>query len=213
MANKKIAIIISIIIVVVVAIVSILIIVNRLNSTDIDNDWENEVPGNANSELTGKLAEYIKSLSDNYNIKYSGNFKNDLGQKANTIVEYTKNGENFALRISELDVHLICEGAKLYSISNKYEVVVQMSRASYNISEYNLASNIGQTYVKSYKSKVENEEYDVEEYTYNNEKIKYYFQGKDLKFIRYKSEDIKVVRVEKNVYTTLFNKPEGYKYI
>lgn len=221
MKNKKLLIIIAIVLIAVVIVTSVIIIVKKTNDEKKYNDNNDGVVNNGvensgnteNLRVTGKLAKYIQGLTNNYYIKYSGNFMGDSGKTINTIVEYTKSKEDFAIRVNDLNIHLICEDDKLYSISSQYKMIVQMNKESFDITQYNLASDMGQTFVKSYKEILNNVEYDVEEYTYNGTTIKYYFISNDLKIIRYNLEDIKVIRVEKNTNTTLLKKPEGYSIV
>ena len=205
--NKKklLIIIISVLVIVAITIAVILIIKNSKKTIDNPNLT---IPS---ANVTGNLEKYIENLSDNYYIKYSGKFKNNSGELVNAIVEYTKDGENFALRSSELDMHMICEKDKLYSISYRYKMMVLMGRNLFNISEYNLVSDINQIFVNGYKEKVNNTEYDVEEYKFNGKVLKYYFKDSSIKLIRYDGQDIKVIRLEKNTNQEMLIKPEGYK--
>jgi len=87
-----------------------------------------------------------------------------------------------------------------------------MGKQSFDISEYNLVSDINQIYVNTYKEKLNNAEHTVEEYLFNGKVLKYYFKDNDIKLIKYDSQDIKVIRLEKNTNDELFVKPEGYAY-
>ena len=107
-------------------------------------------------------------------------------------------------------MHIVCEKETLYNIVNRYEMIVEMDRKNFDINEYNLASDFGQVFVKSYKEKLNNTECDVEEYVLNSNTIKYYFVGNDIRLIRYKNQDIKIIRVEPKVNSTLLVKTEGY---
>lgn len=211
--GKKI-IILSIVLLLIVVGVTIIRVkyINKEPTNPGPNPSQNGQEGSNNSELkvTGKLLEFIKGLENNYYIKYSGKFKNSLGQKQTAFVEYTKNGQDYALIANDLDIQLVCEGNTLYSISHIYKMIVKMNERHFDISEYNLISDIGQTYVKSYKEKIKKIEYDVEEYDFNGKAIKYYFIGNDIKLIKYDTDDISVVRVEKKTNKQLFVKPKGY---
>lgn len=204
--DKKKLLIIIIGALVIIAITTTVVLIIKNNKKPIDNPNLT----NPGVNVTGNLKEYIGNLSENYYIKYSGKFKNNSGELVNAIVEYTKEGENFALRSSELDMHMICEKEKLYSISYRYKMMILMGRQSFNISEYNLVSDINQIFVSSYKEKVNSTEYDVEEYTYNGKVLKYYFKDGSIKLIRYDGQDIKVIRLEKITNKEMFVKPEGY---
>lgn len=204
--NKKKLLIIIIGILVVTAIGITIVLITKNNQP-----MEEPIVINPNVKVAGKLKDYIINLSDNYYIKYSGKFKNNSDELVDAIVEYTKDGENFALRSSELDMHMICEKDKLYSISYRYKMMIVMGRRTFDISEYNLVSDINQIYVDSYKEKIKSTEYDVEEYLFNDKVLKYYFKGSDIKLIRYDNQDIKVIRLEKNTNKEMLKKPEGYK--
>jgi len=210
--NKKILIIVGIVLLLVVGIVVSGIIIKKINVKDI-NKGENNNVFNQDIKVAGKLAEYIRGLTSNYYIKYSGNFKNNSGNTLNAIVEYTTNGKDFALRATNLGIELIYENDKLYSIVHNYKMIIEMNKESFDITEYNLVSDMGQTYVKSYNENIGSTTYDVEEYVYNGNTIKYYFKEKDIKLIRYNSEDIRIIRVEKNTNTELFVRPKGYSNI
>ena len=206
MDKKKLLIGIICIIVILAIIITVVLIVKR-DEKPVD---EHVIP-NTNIKVTGKLKEYLDNLSENYYIKYLGKFKNNLGEHVDAIVEYTEDGENFALRSSELDMHMICEKDKLYSISYRYKMMLLMQKQSFDISEYNLISDINQIYVNSYKEKVNQTEYEVEEYLFNGKVLKYYFKDNDIKLIMYDGQEIKVIRLEKVTNKEMLLKPEGYK--
>lgn len=216
--NKKKIILFGVILVIVIAVIIgiVILISNVLKSpNDVNNDnHNNNTPNNSvinkEAKLTGKLADYIKDLTENYSIKYHGKFKNVSGEMVESIVEYTTNGKDYALRTTDLDIDLICRGTTLYSISHRYKMIVEMDKSNVDISEYNLVSDIGQTFVKTYKESINGTEYEVAEYDYNSNPIKYYFKQNDVKLIRYNSEDISIIRVEKKTNNELFVKPEGY---
>ena len=205
MGKKKILIVILVLIIIGLLIGGILIAKKLMASNP-----QGEIGGEPSTKVTGKLAEYVKSLSDSYYIKYSGKFKNNSGELVDTIVEYTKQGQDYALRSSDIDLHMIYTNKKLYSISNKYKMIVEMQKESFDISEYNLASDIGQTYVKTYEEEVNNTKYDVEEYMYNGKILKYYFKQNDVKIIKYNSHEIKIIRLENKTNLELLVKPTGY---
>lgn len=205
MDKKKVLIIVTSILVV-LAITITVILIPKQDDKPIDKP----VVPNPSVKVTGKLKEYIVGLTNNYYIKYYGEFKNNNGEFVNSILEYTKNGENFGLRSSELDMHMICEKDKLYSISERYKMMILMGRETFDISEYNLVSDINQIYVNSYKEKVNNTEYDVEEYLFKEKVLKYYFNESDIKLIKYDGREIKILRLEKNTNNEMLVKPQDY---
>lgn len=205
--KKLIIIIIGILLLIAIITVSIILIVKNDESTD------EPVITNPSVKVTGRLNEYISNLSENYYIKYSGKFKDNSGELVNAIVEYTKDGENFALRSNELNMHIICEKENLYSISHRYKMMILMGRKYFDISEYNFASAINQIFIKSYKETVKNTEYDVEEFLYNGKVLKYYFKDSAIKLINYDGQDIKVIRMEKITNKEMLVKPEGYSVV
>ena len=213
MNKKKVIIIVGIILVVVTIVTTIIFLVlknkNKEQPTDKNN---NNVVVYQEAKVVGKLAEYIKGLTENYYIKYLGNFEDNIKNKINAIVEYTKSGDKFALRSTELNMHMIAEEERLYSISNRYKMIVEMGLKSFDISQYNLVSDFGQTFVKSYKDKISDKEYDVEEYRFNGNSIKYYFLNNEINLVKYNSETIKIIRVEKKTNSELLIKPDGYSY-
>ena len=204
--NKKKLFVIIICTLVVIAITITAILITKKDNQPIANP----IIPNPNVKVTGKLREYIDNLQENYYIKYSGKFKNNFGELVNATVEYTKAGENFGLRSSELDMYMICEKDKLYSISHRYKMMILMGRKNFDISEYNLVSDINQIFISSYKEKVGSVEYDVEEYLFNGRVLKYYFKDGDIKLIKYDGQDIKIIRLEKNTNNEMLVKPEGY---
>ncbi|MBQ8043293.1 MAG: hypothetical protein IJ272_03985 [Clostridia bacterium] len=206
MDKKRIVVIISVVLLV-IAIIATVVLIPRNDDEQVGDD--NDVI-NHSVKVTGKLQEYIINLTDNYYIKYSGKFKNNSGELVNAIIEYTKDGDNFAFRSSEINMYLIGERQTLYSISHSYKMILTMPKTSLDTSEYNLASDIGQTFVKSYKENIGSTEYDVEEYLYNGNQLKYYFKENDIKLIRYNSEDIRTIRLEKQTNKELLVKPSGY---
>lgn len=206
MSKKKILIVIILVLIIIGLLIGGILIVKNLRASNPQGD----VGGPPSIKVTGKLAEYVKALSDNYYIKYSGKFKNNSGEFVDTIVEYTKQGQDYALRSSDIDMHMIYVNKKLYSISNKYKMIVEMQKESFDISEYNLASDIGQVYVKTYEEDINNTRYEVEEYMYNGKKLKYYFKENDLKIIKYNNQEIKIIRLENKTNTELLVNPSGY---
>lgn len=208
MDKKRLLVIIGVILVAIAIIVTTILFVINKDKQVID---EYDVVDN-NIKVTNKLEEYIANLTDNYYIKYSGKFKNNSGELVNAIIEYTKAGDKFAFRSNEINMHLICENETLYSISHSYRLIISMHKKSIDTSEYNLASDIGQMFVKSYKEIIGNTEYDVEEYLYNGNVLKYYFKDNDIKLIRYNGQDIRIVRLEKQTNAELLVKPSGYSY-
>lgn len=203
-------IIIGLAILIIVALV-IGIVIKAINRNGKNEDLGNNTIDYAVKD-TGNLEEYIKNMGNNYYIKYSGKFKDNNGKYVQTVIEYTKDQDNFALRSSDLNMHIICEKEKLYTISSRYKLIVEIGKDSFNTSEYNLASDIGQVFVKAEREKVSGTEYDVEEYLYNGKSLRYYFKEGNLRFIRYDSQEIRIIRLEKESNKELLTKPSGYKY-
>lgn len=208
MRNKKTILIIGIILVAIVITLVILAIVLKPDTSQ----EENNNPVQYIPEGESKLEKYINSLTNNYYIKYSGKFKNNYGEFVNAIVEYTKSDKNFGLRSTELHMHIICESERLYTISSRYKLIIEMGKDSIKTNEYNLVSNFGQEYVNMYQETVKSKKYDVEEYRHNGKILKYYFSGDDVKYIQYDNQEIRVIRVEKKTNTEILVKPTGYKY-
>ena len=208
MRNKKTILIIGIILVVTVITLVILAIILKPNN----NQGENNNPIQYIPQGERKLDNYTKSLTDNYYIKYSGKFKDNSGEYIDAIVEYTKDSKNYGLRSEELDMHIICQDERLYTISSKYKLIVEIGKESFKINEYNFVSNIGQEYINAYQENINSITYDVEEYRYNGKMLKYYFSGEDIKLINYDNKEIRVIRVEQKTNKELLAKPNGYKY-
>lgn len=208
--DKRIWIVLIICCVVMIIIGTLVALLVRDSGYVPDNN-ENEIVSNTNEE-TDKLNEYISSLRDNYYIKYSGKFENNSGELVDATVEFTKAGENFGMESKELDMYIICEGERLYTISHRYKILLELSREHLDISEYNFVSNFGQIFIKSYTEKINNTVYDVEEYLHNGKALKYYFNQAGIKYIKYGEQEITVLRVEKNTYEELLIKPDGYSY-
>lgn len=206
MDKIRVLVIAGLVLVILVASITVVFLV-RNNNEEPDNGDDMINP---NVKVTGNLQDYINALTDNYYIKYSGKFRNNSGELVSAVVEYTKDGKNFALRSSELNMHMMCEQEKLYSISYDYKMIITMSKQSFDISEYNLVSDINQIFVKSYKESINSTEYDVEEYLFNGKTLKYYFKDSDIKLIRYDGGDIKIIRLEKKTNSELLVKPDGY---
>lgn len=196
---------------IVVAIIVMLVVLLVRDSGYVPDNNKNEVV-NSTTKEPAKLNEYINSLTDNYYIKYSGKFENNSGELVEATVEFTKDGENFGIESKELDMYVICEGEKLYTISHRYKLLVELAREHFDTAEYNFVSNFGQVFIKSYTEKINNTVYDVEEYLYNGQALKYYFNQSGVKYIKYGEQEIRVIRVEKNTYEELLVKPEGYSY-
>lgn len=208
MKKKKYIIVFGIIILLITIIIIALITIKTENNGSGNN---NET--NYNVKITGKLKEYVNQLTNNYYIKYSGKFNNTEGKKVNAVVEYTRDGDNFAIRSIELDTYVVSKKDDLYSISHNYKLIMKMNKHNFNTNEYNLASDIGQIFVKTYTESVNNTNYYVEEYMYNGKVLKYYFKDNDVKLIKYDGEDIMIIRLEKKTNMELLTIPQGYKQV
>lgn len=205
--NKLLIIVIVVILIILIVGVTIWFLTKNRSSEPIG---ENNIDYSVKDP--GKLKQYIANLTDNYYIKYSGNFKDNAGEYTKAVIEYTKDGENFAFRSSEIDMYLICEKETLYSISHRYRIIIALGKNSIDTSEYNLASDIGQTFINAYKESIGSTEYDVEEYLYSGNSIKYYFKDNDIKLIKYNGQDIRIIRLEKQTNDDLFVKPSDYSF-
>ena len=197
----------------IVVIISIAIVVGAVVLvTDNDNPHVSDNTNNIIPTVTkGKLQSYIANLTNNYYIKYHGKFRNNSGELVNAVVEYTKDGQNYGFRSTELDMNIVGDSKKIYSISHKYQLIVSMDNKKLDTREYNLASDIGQAFVKSYIESVGSTQYDVEEYLFIGKTVKYYFKDNDIKLIRYDGQDIQIIRLEKQTNSELLVKPDWYK--
>ena len=88
-----------------------------------------------------------------------------------------------------------------------------MPKSAINITMYNPVDDFGQKYVKSYKESIDGKEYDVEEYSYGDSVIKYYFLNDAIKIVNFNGNVIKVISIENEVNKDLFNEPTGYKVV
>jgi len=205
MKKNKIMKIIIISLIVIILSVAIFFVVRNLPSENVDIYKEK-----GEIKITGLLKEYMTSLKDNYYIKYSGKFHDNNSKLVQAVIEYTKEGKNFAIKSIELDMHLIGDDSKIYTISDKYKLMVELPKDTLNINEYNFISDFGQEYVKTYEEKLNKVKYTVEEYMYNGKQVKYYFKDNEVKVITYDGQEINVIRVELNAKTELLEKPKGY---
>lgn len=209
--KKRTRLVIIVLVILIIIALIIGIVIKSINKKGANENAENNTIDYEVKD-TGKLEEYIKNMGNNYYIKYSGKFKDNNGNYVQTVIEYTKDQDNFALRSSDLNMHIICEKERLYTISSRYKLIVEIGKDSFNTDEYNLASDIGQVFVKAEREKVSGTEYDVEEYLYNGKNIRYYFKEGNLRFIRYDGQEIRIIRLEKESNKELLTKPSGYKY-
>lgn len=210
MKKKKLVIILIVTIVLIAICIGLVMIFNKKQNTNVGTN-NNESQNVQQVKVTGKLKEYIERLNENYYIKYSGKFKDEKSTLKQAIVEYTLKGSDFAIRSTEINLQMVCMNDVLSSISNRYKIVVEMSRNSFDTTEYNLASDFGQTFVKSSKEKLNEIEYDVEEYKHFDNNIKYYFLEDNLKFIMYNEEQIKILRLEYKTNNEMFTIPSNYE--
>lgn len=205
MKKNKIMKIIIIILIIIILGGGVFFVVKNLPDDNVDiYKEENE------TKITGLLKDYINSLNDNYYIKYSGKFHDNNSKLVQAVIEYTKEGEDFGIKSIELDMHLIGDNKKMYTISDKYKLMVELPIDTLNINEYNIISDFGQEYVKTYEEKLNKIKYTVEEYLYNGKQVKYYFKDKELKVITYDGQEISVIRVELKAKIELLEKPDGY---
>lgn len=210
MKKKKLIIILIVTIVLIAICIGLVVLFNKgenLN-TGVNN---NDTPNVQQVQVTGKLKKYIESLGNNYYIKYYGKFKNVKEELQQAVVEYTLKNNDFAMRSQEIDMRIVCTGDVLSTISDRYKIIVDISKNSFDTTEYNLASDFGQTFVKSAKEKLNKIEYDVEEYKYYDNNIKYYFLEDNLKFIMYNEEQIKILRLEYKTNSEMFTIPGNYE--
>ncbi len=212
-SNNKWLIIMGIALIIIAVAIGIILLVTG-EDEDIVKGPEKEpvyVPSDS-TKLEGRVATYIDELGENYYIKYVGKFKDNTSNLIDAVVEYTKDKQNYGFRSSDLSMHLIYDGAKLYTISHSYKLIIDILPKSVDMSEYNLLSNIGQVFVKSYNEKVGSSKYEVEEYVHDDVAIKYYFLEGNIKIIRYGDREIRVIRLEKNSNKEILTKPSGYSY-
>jgi len=208
MKKNKLWIILSIGLVLIAVVVVIVILVTN-QQEEIRQDSTNNI-SNVQNHNTGMLQAYIANLSDNYYIKYYGKFKDNFNEYVDSVIEYTKSGENFGFRSNEINMYLVYKDKKLYTISHRYKLIVEIARL--NLNEYNLASDIGQVFVKGYNEYIGSTEYAVEEYLYNGNTLKYYFKDNDIKLIKYDEQDIRIIRVENKANQELLTIPSSYSY-
>lgn len=212
MKKKKLVIILIITIVLIAICIGLVVLWSKAENVNTGTN-NNESQKVQQVKVTGKLKEYIEGLNENYYIKYSGKFKDEKSTLKQAIVEYTLKGSDFAIRSTEINLQMVCMNDVLSSISNRYKIVVEMSRNSFDTTEYNLASDFGQTFVKSSKEKLNKIEYDVEEYKHFDNTIKYYFLEDNLKFIMYNEEQIKILRLEYKTNNEMFVIPSDYEKV
>lgn len=206
--NKKIILIAGIILFIALISVGIFIVVKN------KKDKENEIgsisfPFPQEYEET-KLSEYIQKLGDNYSIKYSGTFKNNEGKDIKTVIEYTKDKENFAIKSSDLDLHVVCADGVVNSVSNRWKAIIEMPERSFDSYRYNLILNAGQTYLRHFATKENKITYYVEEYKYKEDVVQYYFLEDTVKFVKVNDNKIDIIRVENVTNKDLFTLPKGY---
>ena len=205
--KKKIIICLAILILVII----VLLLVFLLPKGNIGQ--EGKTNNETSINVTGKLEQMIKKLNNNYTIKYSGDFLNEDNKVINAIVEFTRFNENFAIKSDSLGLHFVCENGKLKSVSTRYKMIVVMPESAINTELYNPLDDFGQTFNKSYVEQIDDKEYEIEEYTYNNTTYKYYFLNDEIKIIKYNDLTIKVIRIQYGVNRELFNLPTNYKII
>ena len=178
------------------------------------NNYEVEIQNKkANVKVTGKLEKVLNNLNDNYTIKFSGIFLNEQEEVVNSIVEFTKYKDNFAIKSDELGIYFVCENDKVKSISTRYKMIAIMPKSAIDVTMYNPVQDFGQRFNKESKDNIDGKEYEVEEYIYNDIVIKYYFFNDDIKIIKYNERVIKVIRIENVVNKDLFNVPTSYKVV
>ena len=172
------------------------------------------------TNVNGRLAEYIKGLGNTYNIRYLGEFGPENWNKdiKTAVIEFTCEGSNTAVYSKELNRHVITKGESVYSIIDVYKVVVEAKKpVDFGAAPYNLLSDFGQRYVSDVEIKENGVEYVYQEYTYENAKIRYYFVGEDLRYIKIITGDVErkinVIVDRKIVKKELLKLPEGYNQV
>ena len=162
-------------------------------------------------KITGKLKTYIEMLGDNYYIRYSGNFYDQTDTLVKAIIDYTKKGSDFAIKSTELNVRVVYNKQVAYTMSDRYKLIATVPVSSIDIKDYNLASDIGQEFVKQNRETINGQTYDIEEYVYNNNVLKYYFDKSELKIIKFNDNEIRIMRYQKKVNNDLFEIPNDYE--
>lgn len=171
---------------------------------------------NSMKNVTGKLADYIKGLGDNYYIRYIG----EIGKKSlnedlvEGTVEYTQNSISTAIYSEAINMRVVTDGQYTYNIADKYRLILKAKLPiRFETEEYNLISDFGQKYVADVKTKVADVDYIYQEYIWNDAKIRYYFVGEDLRYIRIVvgENDRKInIRVDRHTKNDLFEVPKDY---
>lgn len=175
------------------------------------------IPGTVQlSSVNGRLANYIKGLGDSYYIRYTGEFgKTGLNEGlVQATVEYTKRGIETAIVSKEINMQVVTDGEYVYNVADKLKTILKAKLPIlFETEEYNLISDFGQQYVADVKTVVADVEYIYQEYEYEGVKIRYYFVGEDLRYIRILTadKDRKInIRVDRHTKNSLFELPEGY---
>lgn len=214
--RKKIITIISLILIciVVVAVAVTINLVNRDDGKDkVIIDGKNEL-----KNVTGRLKTYIEGLGDNYYIRYIGQYgKRGLNTElVEGTVEFTKKGPETGTFFKEINFHVVTDSKYAYNIIHSYDMVVRVQLpVDFNIKEYNLISDFGQRYIADVSTTVLDVDYIYQEYEYNDCKIRYYFAGDELRYIRVVTgeSDRKInIRIDRHTKQELLEVPKEYKW-
>lgn len=213
--NRKTIIMIVVIAIVILAIaISTIFVLNYLKNKDKDTVIIDGTDTLKN--VTGRLADYINNLGNNYYIRYMGQFgTSSLNQDlVDATVEFSKRGAETAIYSETLKMNVITDGIYAYNILTSREMIIRVDLPiKYNTEAYNLISDFGQIYVADVSTKVAGVDYIYQEYKYGESKIRYYFVGTELRYIRVLEgeTDRKInIRVDRHTKEELFNMPKNY---
>ena len=213
--KKKIIIVSVIAAVVIFSILTVIfVLANRDDGKDkVIIDGKNEL-----KNVTGRLKTYIEDLGDNYYIRYLGQFgKRGLNNElVEGTVEFTRKGPETGTLFKEINFHVVTDSKYAYNIIHNYDMVVRVELpVDFNIKEYNLISDFGQRYIADVSTTVLDVNYIYQEYEYNDCKLRYYFIGDELRYIRVITgeSDRKInIRIDRHTKQDLLEVPKEYNW-
>lgn len=214
------------IIFVLVIIVIILLIVLLNNKKEENKEINNIISNTAEEEVisTKKLMSYLDILNGNYYMKYITQIENTEGELEDCTVEICVKDDDIAMNSDEQNLSVVKKNNKLYYIMHDSKTVIinsVKSGTSYDIDSYKLTiskKTIDNSFITTGMQKVDEVDYYYEEYSANDgndTKLRYYFDGDTLKFIKTISSDgtetlLKIEELSKKTYDTMFDIPSDY---
>ncbi|HKM28437.1 MAG TPA: DUF4412 domain-containing protein [Anaerovoracaceae bacterium] len=174
----------------------------------------NEPAGDGGDTPETSTQNYMEMLQDqHYYMEYSATV--DYEGKEETIqAKIARDGEKMSSEstVQDMTSRILTDGETMYILDDKAKTYMEMD-ASMNNEEI-LEAGDDMKLTNSGKEEVDGQNLDFEEYTGENETVKFYLDGDNLKYILSKAEDdeilMKISKFTKDIPSGLLELPSDY---